>query len=554
MAADPLTRHWRRLVGASVLVLAGAFVLPHVTRTPDLQENRVLAPFPAPPKRLGDLTAYRRGLDAWVADHFAPRTHLIAGVNLLRYAAGSSGSPQVLVGRQGWLFDDDGTHLGQAAAGPQVGDAEAAAWLDGLAGRTEALAAQGKPYVLLVPPMKAAAVPDRAPAWFRLGVNRPAVLLPRLARVSGAGQALYLQPALARETAWGLKTYSAHDTHWTGLGAYLGYAELMRVLQARGAVSEGPRPLSDFVAVREGEANKPRNLALMLGIASFVPVDYPELGDPETEELNRVTWLGPRHDWTGPRVIDTGLAGKPVLLITVDSFSNALLPFLYAHFSRVIVAHNNDGFWRPDLVARFNPDVVVTEVVESGMMSAMQGSPAPSGQARARIREVLARRQRYALEDRGPAVRADYRRREGTDQNDRIDGDNGADDIQARPGDDTVMGYGGDDAIRGGRGNDVIDGGDGDDWLSGGRGNDTLTGGRGADVFQGFADCGDDLITDFSLDEGDRIELEPDTAYELRQEGADAVVQMQAGRLVLKGVRAADLPRGSIRLRRPRLP
>lgn len=541
-----------RLTGASALVLAAAFALPPLVKAPDLQENRALAAFPAPPARLSGLTPWRRALDAWVADHFPARTHLIAGANALRYALGASGSDRVIVGREGWLFDDDGTHLGAARDGPQVDDAAAAAWLDGLAGRTETLAAQGKAYLLLVPPMKAAVVPDRAPAWFRLGVNRPAALLPRLATVAGAGQALYLQPAMAREMAWGLKTYSAHDTHWTGLGAYLGYAALMRDLQARGLTPEGPRPLEDFVQVRAGEANKPRNLALMLGIASFVPVDYPELGDPEVEELVRVTWLGPRHDWTGARVLDTGRAG-PTLLITVDSFSNALLPFLYGHFSRIVVAHNQDGFWRPDLIDRFNPDIVVTEVVENGLLSAMQGSPSPSPEAARRIRETVAARQRYAFEDRRGRRPAPFHRIEGTDRSEVITGTEGRDDIQARPGDDTVTGLGGDDAIRGGRGNDLIDGGDGDDWLSGGRGNDTLTGGRGADAFHGFADCGDDLITDFRLDEGDHIELDPDTAYELKQEGADAVVQMQAGRLVLKGVRAADLPRGTIRLRRPRL-
>lgn len=545
--------HWGRLIGASVLVLAAAVALPRVAPAPDLQENRTLAAFPARPAGLAELTAYRRAMDDYVADHFPPRTHLIAGLNLLRYRLGSSGSPQVLIGRDGWLFHDDGSHLGQARRGPQVSDADAAAWLGGLAGRTEALAGRGKTYLVIVPPMKAAAVPEKAPAWFRLGVNRPAVLLPRLARVAGAGTALYLEPAMARPTAWGLKTYTPYDTHWTGLGAYYGYAALMQTLQAKGAVTEGPRPLESFVQVRGDDRNKPRNLALMLGIASFVPVDYPELGDPDTEELIRITWLTDRRDWTGSRVVDTGQAGKPVLLMTVDSFSNALLPFLYAHFSRIVIAHNDDGLWREDLIARFNPDIVVTEVVESGMMAAMQRSPAPSPEAAARIRVAVARRQRYALEDRTSPARASYRRIEGTETSERIVGDAGADDIQARPGDDTVSGGGGDDAIRGGRGADRIDGGDGDDWLSGDRGDDTLTGGRGADAFHGFADCGNDVVTDFSLDEDDRIELDPGTAFELKQEGADAVVEMQGGRLILKGVRASDIPKGSIRLRRPRL-
>jgi hypothetical protein len=42
------------------------------------------------------------------------------------------------------------------------------------------------------------------------------------------------------------------------------------------------------------------------------------------------TFLGPRQDWTAPQVVDTGEVGKPVLLLTRDSFSNELLSFLYS--------------------------------------------------------------------------------------------------------------------------------------------------------------------------------------------------------------------------------
>ena len=101
----------------------------------------------------------------------------------------------------------------------------------------------------------------------------------------------------------------------------------MRELERRG-VAEGPRPLESFSEVRQDEPNKPRNLALMLGVSSFLPIVHPELEDPEAMRRMVVTPLSDRRDWTAPRMIDTGQAGKPTLLITVDSFSTALLPFL----------------------------------------------------------------------------------------------------------------------------------------------------------------------------------------------------------------------------------
>jgi Ca2+-binding RTX toxin-like protein len=541
--------HWGRLIGASLVVLAAAFVVPWFVAPPDLAENRPLADAPAPPRSLGELAAYRKAADAYVADRFPARTLLIAALNRLRLAAGVSGSPRVVVGRDGWLFDDDGSHM--AALSKPLTDVAAQAWLAGLAGRSESLAAQGKAYVVICPPMKPAVYPDRGPAWLHIDPNRPAAALSRLARASGAGHLIYLDAALAQPTRWGLKTYSPHDTHWTGLGAYLGYAAFMRELQAEG-IGAGPRPLERFREVHRGEPNKPRNLALMLGVASFVDVDYPELADPADEVSLQVTYLSAKHDWTGPHVIDTGQAGKPVLLITVDSFSNAFLPFLYGDFSRIVVAHLDDGFWRPDLIARFNPDVVVTEVVESGLGSVMTPAPPASPEALAGIRTAVAR-WRTALQARPIDPKAPYRRLDGTDGPDQLRGGDGRDDIQGKPGDDAIEGLAGDDVLRGGRGRDMVDGGEGDDWVSGDRGDDTLKGGPGADVFHSFVGAGTDLVLDFFAAEGDRIELDPGAVYTVRQAGPDAVIELQGARLILKGVQAADLPGGAIRVKRPPL-
>ena len=308
--------------------------------------------------------------------------------------------------------------------------------------------------------------------------------------------------------------------------------------------------------MRVGEANKPRNLALMLGVGGLVDVNYPELGDPAADAALQIQFLDPaRHDWTGLRVIDTGQAGKPVLLMTLDSYSNAFLPLLFGHFSRIVTVHVDQGPWRPDLIARFNPDIVATEVLESGLPAVMDHSPPASPAALARIAATVAERARYRVQPAEAAAAASGGRvapvhiLEGDEGPNHLVGRDGRDDIQGRPGDDTVEGKGGDDVLRGGRGGDRIDGGDGDDWISGGRGEDTLTGRRGADVFNSFIDNGADVVTDFSIAEGDRVELDPGTVFRVVQQGADTVIEMQGARLILKGVRASDLPAGAVKAR-----
>jgi len=243
--ADPLRAHWGRLIGATLAVIAGAFVLPRVVPAPTLLENRRLAEPPSPPKGLGDLSAYRKATDAYVADHFPPRTHLIAGINALRLWLGVSGSSRVIVGHDTWLFSDNGSHLSSARGEPAMSNAEARAWLGGLASRTEAMKAEGRAYIVLVPPVKEAVYPGAAPDWFKLDFNRPAAMLNRLAAASSAGDLIYPQEDLAQKARWGLRVYDRYDSHWSGLGAYQGYVAFMRRLERRG-VTEGPRPLESF--------------------------------------------------------------------------------------------------------------------------------------------------------------------------------------------------------------------------------------------------------------------------------------------------------------------
>jgi Ca2+-binding RTX toxin-like protein len=135
----------------------------------------------------------------------------------------------------------------------------------------------------------------------------------------------------------------------------------------------------------------------------------------------------------------------------------------------------------------------------------------------------------------------------GGQGNDLITAHAGGNILYGNIGNDTLNGGSGSEIIRGGQNDDVIYGGGGNDWLSGDRGNDTLTGGAGADIFHSFAAAGLDRVLDFNLAEGDRVQLDPGTAYALAQAGADTVIDMGGGnQMVLAGVTLATLPTGWI--------
>ena len=101
------------------------------------------------------------------------------------------------------------------------------------------------------------------------------------------------------------------------------------------------------------------------------------------------------------------------------------------------------------------------------------------------------------------------------DGSDTAYGGGGQDRIYGGTGRDTLYGGAAGDRLYGGEGNDTLDGGDGDDTLNGQDGADTLTGGASADKFHlDFSeaegsnvddDDGNDVITDFTVADGDKL-------------------------------------------------
>lgn len=96
---------------------------------------------------------------------------------------------------------------------------------------------------------------------------------------------------------------------------------------------------------------------------------------------------------------------------------------------------------------------------------------------------------------------------EGGEGNDRLYGDAGDDILNGDAGNDRLYGRDDDDILNGGAGKDTLYGDAGDDVLNGGEGRDNLYGGAGADVFVLDQIDTFDNIRDFSIAEGDTIDI-----------------------------------------------
>lgn len=91
--------------------------------------------------------------------------------------------------------------------------------------------------------------------------------------------------------------------------------------------------------------------------------------------------------------------------------------------------------------------------------------------------------------------------------NDKLYGGDGRDALSGGSGQDRMFGGFDRDTLAGNGGDDFLFGQNGDDILIGGGGDDALKGGDGADSFRFYRGGGVDRIADFTLWQGDRLEL-----------------------------------------------
>ncbi|KTB62880.1 hypothetical protein RJC98_16050 [Pseudomonas allii] len=368
--------HWWSLIIGVVVVVVVVHLFPLFNiQEPGLAENRVLASAPPVPKSVSDWAVLPARLDAFAIDQFPLRTHMIATLNLVRYTLGYSGSKRIIVGQNGWLFYDDGNHLALMSGALILDKPNIDAWVSGFRQRVEYLDKRGAKFYFMVAPVKEDIYPENRPHWMpKQRVNTEVDEIIKASKEAGINQIVDPREAIFQERH-NQKLYDQYDTHWTGLGAYIAYDQLMTRI-SKDFPDIRPLPLAAFTPVILPMVGIPRDLSLMLGIADFVPHDRVSFATMLTHPLEKTTFLSDNHSWVGPQVLHTGAKTGKTLLLLRDSFSTELLPFLKEHFDTIVTAHVQDGFFRTDLIEQFKPDVVAVVIIETGMRHTMGTMPA----------------------------------------------------------------------------------------------------------------------------------------------------------------------------------
>lgn len=343
-AIDPSAR--RDFSSILLLVLVAiCLVLPAATEIAGLakpvSENRKLAELPGWPVSLADYRTFPQRTTAFVNDHFGFRNQLARWNSALRLKLGTSSSPSVAIGRDGFLFYAYHPerlleqHTGEDVYTP----ADLERWVKSVEAERDWLKQRGIAFYILVAPDKSTIYPELLPDYPRLpgATTRLDQLVARLKTVEGLE---FIDPRAALWRAKpAVRLYPRADSHWAPRGAFIAYNLLMeRIVQTF--------PNAHAVTLDEYKSSilpVKGDLAYLLGL--YDDVIY-------SEEL--LEWKGHSHlistDQHPPqpywgwlvKFMHTDLRDSPRAVVFGDSFTDYVLGplFLYQTFRDPVYTHH----------------------------------------------------------------------------------------------------------------------------------------------------------------------------------------------------------------------
>jgi alginate O-acetyltransferase complex protein AlgJ len=379
-----------------ILTFCAALVAPLVGSrwdldpTSKLNENRKMAEAPRRPADFSGLAAFTQGFEKYWNDAFGFRRLLIRANALARYRLGVSPTPQIIIGKQQWLYYTGEWSLDTYQGLRLFSEDELKKWRDALQARSDWMARQGGHYLLVIAPNKQSTYPEYMPERFSRSKITPLGQLAQYLRQHSTVEFLDMRAALDAAKPSG-DVFWRTDTHWNDAGTFLCYSEIIRRLQ-QWYPSLRARARTDFNVTSAGVWSG--DLAAMLGLTGTVT-------EPRIEWVPRFSLRSRRLDTAGKPPKNSirftaweRTSTRPRAVFFKDSY-------LVAPENRNLVARNDDFMikrsslqfaalmaeqfshsvfsWQHDfdseIVTRVHADVVVQELAERWLVSGPRGEP-----------------------------------------------------------------------------------------------------------------------------------------------------------------------------------
>ncbi len=336
-------------------------------------EKRLPASKPAFEFKLKSIKNFCPSYEMFIKDNFSLRSELIMAFSQIHKQVGVSIKPEKgFFGKNGYIFVGNNLNsvIDQTTGRSIFTNAELNEWNRSFVQRKEYLEAQGAKMYVCVAPNKHSVYSEYLPNYIKPDENN------RLQQILSSNPDFNifcsLDTLLKAKPFWGDLLYYKSGTHWSSIGAYIGYLEIINQIS-------GDFP--DVKAIKLDAENF--NIINHSKGSDIPPLMYLEsLDDFETQIIKC-------HDWT-ENLIKTNYEGdtlpinsldqmlvneqsivynplkKKSLLIIKDSFSTALSTFLNQTFGKVIYCHYNqqEGIELTQLVEKHKPDVVLFQFAE----------------------------------------------------------------------------------------------------------------------------------------------------------------------------------------------
>ncbi|MDI9319366.1 MAG: hypothetical protein QM530_02725 [Phycisphaerales bacterium] len=354
----------------SVLIVGMAFIIGLVFINNEFKfwedaendENRSMAA--KPELKSANFFSYPDEISNYTRDNFSFRNNLFLfhAAYMANIFHCSPMPEDVIMGKEGWFFDTEPGDINDVRKMSPVSVDEIVQIHENLATKCRWLHERGIKFYVLVPPNKHMIYTEFLPKGYfvtkDIGVNRADFNTEHLKKHSNIN---FIYPIDALKQAKNRhEVYYKTDTHWNLYGGFIGYSELMKMIQKDFPYLK-PAQEDDFIFStfnsNEGDLAKVAGLKNSYGRTEILMTfkdTSKSLFLPKSSEIT--------INYNNNKTID----GSNLKLVMLrDSYSNYLIPFLNLHFKKATYIWSYDF---PDkLIEEEKPDVVIFESLQRFM-------------------------------------------------------------------------------------------------------------------------------------------------------------------------------------------
>lgn len=302
------------------------------------------------------VVAFTNGFETAFSSEVKGQKYLSAvGSNFIYFATGDIESRQVLKGTDGWLFyktTTDGEPLDDYIGEARFSDETLQLSAENITRLNDELSAKGIHFVLMVIPNKEQIYSEHIIDVERFSTTtRTDLLIDYLQENTDVDIVYPKNELLAYKDKYPL--YYKYDTHWNGLGAYIGYSKLMKILYGTelfslDEASISSTPLTSYDVVTDDLAHL-ANLRWKYNDETLYTVDGYRFHNPSDSDKNLC--------FTNEECLNSD-----TLLFIGDSFKASLLPYLEQSFRCSYVS--DVAYCSSTRLDEVSPNIVVLEYVE----------------------------------------------------------------------------------------------------------------------------------------------------------------------------------------------